>query len=163
MTNEKFVRKWIQALRSGEYKQAQNKLCNYNGITGKLSYCCLGVAADLLVKGGDFGDGVEWEDEQEVAERYSKYGNETKISVELLFPSSNPEGDRYAIRYAIEDELPIHLWQLVDPPPTVTQGRLVEMNDGVGPDGHVYTFKEIADYLERELDNCLERMEKTDE
>jgi hypothetical protein len=38
-----FKAKWIAALRSGEYKQGQNMLCNrYDN-----SYCCLGVAGAI--------------------------------------------------------------------------------------------------------------------
>lgn len=39
--DEEFVRKWIEALRSGEYKQGRNQLR-----TGD-SFCCLGVACDI--------------------------------------------------------------------------------------------------------------------
>ena len=40
------AKKWVKALRSGEYKQGKYALCN--PLTDK--YCCLGVAADLYVK-----------------------------------------------------------------------------------------------------------------
>jgi hypothetical protein len=39
---EEFKRKWIDALRSGEYKQGFGTLCET--INGKSFYCCLGVA-----------------------------------------------------------------------------------------------------------------------
>ena len=42
--------KWVKALRSGKYKQCQEKLCNVNGQTGEESYCCLGVLTDLYLK-----------------------------------------------------------------------------------------------------------------
>ena len=35
---------WVKALRSGEYEQTQERLCNKNG------YCCLGVLCDLHAK-----------------------------------------------------------------------------------------------------------------
>lgn len=38
---KKFKAKWIAALRSGEYKQTKNTLCNDDG------YCCLGIAGKL--------------------------------------------------------------------------------------------------------------------
>lgn len=37
---------WIEALRSGEYKQGVNSLCRM-GMDGDPRFCCLGVAADL--------------------------------------------------------------------------------------------------------------------
>lgn len=49
-TPKEVIEHWIKALRSGEYKQAQNKLKN----TQKNSFCCLGVLCDLAAKdGGD--------------------------------------------------------------------------------------------------------------
>lgn len=41
--------KWIKALRSGEYKQAQRRLRTSEG------FCCLGVLCDLV-------DSSKWED-----------------------------------------------------------------------------------------------------
>lgn len=35
--------KWIEALKSGEYKQTQGRLANMD----KTSFCCLGVAAEV--------------------------------------------------------------------------------------------------------------------
>lgn len=37
---------WIEALRSGEYTQGKRALCRRDG-----SFCCLGVAYDVLVDG----------------------------------------------------------------------------------------------------------------
>ena len=39
-----FKRKWIAALRSGEYKQGKEELCRVNENKVE-TYCCLGVAA----------------------------------------------------------------------------------------------------------------------
>lgn len=41
---------WIEALRSDEYSQARGELCRIDHETGDRSFCCLGVAGDLLVK-----------------------------------------------------------------------------------------------------------------
>lgn len=50
MTKEQVenVRKWIAALRSGEYEQGQNKLIDL-GCFGEVTarYCCLGVLAEI--------------------------------------------------------------------------------------------------------------------
>ena len=39
-------RLWVEALRSGEYNQGQNALCEKD-IEGTLKYCCLGVACKI--------------------------------------------------------------------------------------------------------------------
>lgn len=48
--NKRIKRKWIKALRSGEYVQGYARLC----IPGKDfdSFCCLGVLTDLAVREG---------------------------------------------------------------------------------------------------------------
>lgn len=43
-------RKWVSALRSGEYKQTKGKIRNGNQYG--MTYCCLGVLSDLAVKAG---------------------------------------------------------------------------------------------------------------
>lgn len=45
--------KWVDALRSGEYEQGQNRLRT------KDSFCCLGVLCDLFLKEGRGG---KWDD-----------------------------------------------------------------------------------------------------
>lgn len=52
-----FKDKWLKALRSGEYKQADGRLEDINIITGEKSYCCLGFACriqhpNLILNGG---------------------------------------------------------------------------------------------------------------
>jgi hypothetical protein len=42
-----FKKAWIKALRSGEYRQCAGRLVNDND-----EFCCLGVAANLLIKDG---------------------------------------------------------------------------------------------------------------
>lgn len=44
--NKEFKKRWIKALRSGEYKQGRRVL---NSVDDD-KYCCLGVACELLVK-----------------------------------------------------------------------------------------------------------------
>ena len=48
---KKDIQTWVKALRSGKYKQTAGSLCR-NGETE--SFCCLGVAIDVLCDG-------EWE------------------------------------------------------------------------------------------------------
>jgi hypothetical protein len=46
-------RAWVQALRSGEYKQTKGVLAKLDEETREpLGFCCLGVACDLAVKAG---------------------------------------------------------------------------------------------------------------
>lgn len=46
--NVAFVRdEWLPALRSGEYQQGKGRLRRFDD-----TFCCLGVAADLLVRAG---------------------------------------------------------------------------------------------------------------
>jgi hypothetical protein len=45
MVNTKFIRKWIDALRSGTFNQGRGKLRS-----NRNRYCCLGVACELLPK-----------------------------------------------------------------------------------------------------------------
>tara|TARA_E500000305_G_scaffold50354_1_gene39480 strand:- start:506 stop:895 length:390 start_codon:yes stop_codon:yes gene_type:complete len=44
------VKKWVKALRSGEYQQGKESLCGEDEISGECDYCCLGVACDILTE-----------------------------------------------------------------------------------------------------------------
>jgi len=46
---ESDVKKWVEALRSGEYEQGKGILCMDDEISGDWKYCCLGVACDIFV------------------------------------------------------------------------------------------------------------------
>jgi hypothetical protein len=55
MANQERIRKWVEALRSGEYMQAMGRLKRVVDITDHdtaVGYCCLGVVCDLSVKDG---------------------------------------------------------------------------------------------------------------
>jgi hypothetical protein len=43
--NKRFKKRWLKALRSGDYKQARNSLHN------EVGFCCLGVATDICDPG----------------------------------------------------------------------------------------------------------------
>jgi len=49
--NPQIKQKWVDALRSGEYQQTQERLRKEDG------FCCLGVLCDLYIKENN----VEWE------------------------------------------------------------------------------------------------------
>jgi len=62
--NEEVKKKWIAALRSGEYEQGQSRLR-----PSEDTYCCLGVLCDLYVKETGIG---EWRDD-DVAFQYGRF------------------------------------------------------------------------------------------
>jgi len=43
------VKKWVKALRSGDYQQGKESLCREE-VSGDYKYCCLGVACDILTE-----------------------------------------------------------------------------------------------------------------
>ena len=51
--NSEVKAKWLEALRSGEYKQTAYTLRGYND-----GFCCLGVLCDIYAK--EFGGSWEW-------------------------------------------------------------------------------------------------------
>lgn len=50
--NQENMRMWIQALRSGGYKQGRGNLKVITPQTGSASYCCLGVACEVAMGNG---------------------------------------------------------------------------------------------------------------
>lgn len=48
MLDPKFKKKWIAALRSGDYDQGKGALCRVTKEGAK--YCCLGVAYEILLR-----------------------------------------------------------------------------------------------------------------
>jgi hypothetical protein len=65
--NPQIKQKWVDALRSGDYKQTQHRLHNEYG------FCCLGVLCDLYGKENN----VEWE----INEDSGKYMFQDKVGV----------------------------------------------------------------------------------
>ena len=62
--NPEIKRQWLEALRSGEYKQGQCRL--RTEIKGSSFYCCLGVLCDLHSK----ATGVPWSEPDETPYLY---------------------------------------------------------------------------------------------
>lgn len=50
MPNKRNLRKWVEALRSGEYEQGHGRLRSEIG--GKSTHCCLGVACEVAIADG---------------------------------------------------------------------------------------------------------------
>lgn len=132
---------WVEALRSGEYRQGVGRLAKK--VDGRKEHCCLGVLCDLAVKAGV------------VFER------------ETLPISSNPWYANYAFDESYEITLPevVSEWAgLQDDNPSVEAAlykseddddeyvpidgeySLAELNDSGN-----YTFEQIADLIETQL------------
>lgn len=60
--------RWLEALRSGKYKQGRGKLRQAVDVEGGAEYCCLGVLCDLAAKEGvgDWVDGSLFRDAVEI-------------------------------------------------------------------------------------------------
>lgn len=50
--NKKNIQLWVDALRSGKYRQGAGKLKKFNPKSKHYHYCCLGVACDVAIKNG---------------------------------------------------------------------------------------------------------------
>lgn len=64
--NRKNIQKWVDALRSGNFRQGQGTLC-----TGGRYYCCLGVACEIAIE-----NGVEISKRTDQFSNYTYYNNE---------------------------------------------------------------------------------------
>ena len=121
------VKKWVKALRSGEYQQGEGELCREDDIVGDCEYCCLGVACDILIDEYWIKDLNLWSigplesfDIPELADK-KKWNESTTIS----FPSlSNLQKMGLDVAYAQE---------------------LAELND------KGWSFKRIANKIEKDL------------
>lgn len=122
-------RKWVKALRSGDYVQSSNALIflilkerweeSWPAVVGR-KYCCLGVLAEEMVPNEIAGYAAQ-----------SLSVTESEVEVEVGFPSE--------FGY-IPEEL-ARLWGLTD----VAQQNLASFNDA----GKSFAF--IADWIEENL------------
>lgn len=113
--------KWIEALRSGKYKQgngALKKKCD--------GYCCLGVLAAI--------SGCTWRGFD--CDRMRPFKNGKLVG----YTGKNMEDDGCGYLKSDFAGLPIQ-----------TQKKLAQMNDGGGIWGSVSSFKKIADYVEKHI------------
>ena len=112
-----FVKKWIVALRSGEYKQGKGVLAIQEGDT--VAFCCLGVAGHLC-----------------------GYTANDMYMKGYLYPDKFPAVPK-ELEHVFEDQFKadVPLWKIL-------QG----MNDH-----KMFTFDQIADYLEKEVVQCSDQ------
>lgn len=123
--------KWLEALRSGEYKQTDNTLCNGT------AYCCLGVLEVAL-------DGKVEKDPSGTALGCPTIDFLARHSIEI---------ELRAPKYWVPTEFPAYDYH-------GTFARLIEMNDALELDddgeeiygAHVNTFLDIANYIEKNVE-----------
>jgi len=117
--------KWVDALRSGEYEQAQSKL--FDGS----NYCCLGVLCDLYSKEHD----DDWE------HRFSQfsnhdlwyYDNQAEVLPEVVMDWAGLKVNNPKVN-------------VIDPE---SEDTVVENIAGLNDSG--YNFKELSNYIEEQL------------
>jgi len=121
--NPRIKKKWLEALRSGEYKQTTETLRDENG------FCCLGVLCDIHAK----ERGANW---VKLIESYELYGEVQllPLSVQEWAGLDNDMGGVVDFEYESGGE--IHL----------KADTLPEINDSWNKN-----FNEIADLIETQL------------
>lgn len=148
-------RKWIEALRSGEYEQGQDQLiCTLSREVEE--YCCLGVLADIMdgvVRDGDDEflfplDGVDlnillWDDDEDrLMDKGEWQGDDgetivaSKIVAETMIPT--PIADLLGLRVLVNS-----VNGRGETSKKELRNHLAHLNDNQGK-----SFAEIADYLE---------------
>lgn len=89
MTREEALKKWIKALRSGEYAQGRLDLkADRNGV---VRYCCLGVLCEILKD--DLGLKITPQDTTNVSWRYDNCQASLPQKVRNLMKFKDPRGD----------------------------------------------------------------------
>lgn len=121
--NQEIKKLWIEALRSGKYKQATGRLSKIddNGVT---RMCCLGVLCDLYTKHTGKGEWVDGE------------------YVRQFAPSEGPNEANHPPREVI-------LWASLETTRGMNGINLDSMNDGIGQPAH--SFDEIATVIEEKF------------
>ncbi len=123
--NPEVKKQWLEALRSGNYQQCQERLCtNSTPENEQRSYCCLGVLCDIAAKQG-IG---KWGTPHDGA--YSVHFLDTHEDHSLSYPPT--EVSRWA--------------GLENNDPMIDDECLSSYNDK-----HSYSFKQIADLIEKNL------------
>lgn len=122
---KKFKPAWLKALRSGQYKRTAGTLCREGEPHD--SFCCLGVAADLLVLAGQ----GEWQDNGELV---YKGVNGSRCDATL-----SPSAPKWLSKVLDADYMGAgHLEESME-------DRLVKMNDT----GR--SFNQIANFIEERM------------
>jgi len=131
--NEDIKRRWVEALRSGQYRQTREQLVDHNNTLGP-RYCCLGVLCEIAV-----ADGVVRYDERDntyVSEENPSDYNDTALPWAVARWAGLPLEDEYG---NFPSEVPV--W--IEGAQTIC---LTTLNDG-----RDYNFDQIADVIEEKL------------
>jgi hypothetical protein len=128
--NQEFKDKWLAALQSGEYVQGVGALSVDDKSIGLMTYCCLGVACDLL--GGVWSDvGGKGVDDHLIVRDVEIDGKQYDYTATILLPFAGDTDNQQAIGWG--DDRP---W------PTL----VAEMNDET-ENGFIV----IADWIEKHV------------
>ena len=125
-TPEVLLEEWVRALESGEYKQTDNTLRRMRP-DGTYTYCCLGVACDILVKRG-IG---KWDDASSscyVADDNDSARVDLPHSVQVAFGLSGGSGE---LEKPVEEA-------------GIYASTLIALNDTAR-----YNFKQIAEVIKQ--------------
>lgn len=138
--------RWLEALRSGEYKQGKGRLVKETD-DGTFNYCCLGVLCDLAQQQGIVEQG----------EVPCGCGGEDSCSIECVgFVGANgsPDGKNRAFSFSVLP-FPVMEWAGLDAADPMVR---IEEVDGYLNDRHLSglndagsDFLEIADLIEGSL------------
>jgi len=124
---EKLIRKWIAALRSGKYKQTHEALCVENA-SGQKAYCCLGVLCEVSELG-----------------RFVRGMFKYDLS-RLAYKVDSSESLNYSTNYLVEAEEFSPLTREI----VIEEGRYDTLERYLAwlNDDQLWTFEQIADYVE---------------
>jgi len=123
--DESVKQEWVEALRSGEYKQATGALRKW--ANDGVKYCCLGVLCDI------------------VKDRVNGYWNDVDFG--LADFRLDVEGGKSAIE-ALPEAI-VTTFDLPSKEVEIDDTTLTSLNDGIGCEEH--SFDEIADLIEKHL------------
>ncbi len=132
--DKKFKKKWIKALRSGKYKQGTSVLRSTEKKLNKVkvvdTFCCLGVACDLINPKGWRFYNLETDDE-------SGWKYRVVDSLGRKNPSLSQEEKECLLPTQVAEKIGLT---------KEAENTLAELNDWCG-----YSFDSIADYIEKNL------------
>lgn len=134
--------RWVEALRSGEYKQVKGALRGVNRDGDPVGYCCLGVACELASK-----EGV-------VERRENAYGSPGDLFYGDSESTALPHPVRRWLGIGIDGDLKEEVRYESAPGIEDHTQTLIGLNDSVG-----YTFEQIADVIENDGIRLLNRGE----
>lgn len=122
------IKLWIDALRSGEYKQGRGALVTNDRLDG-FSHCCLGVACEVYIKHAKKGG-------------LSRFDGDSKNEAGFL-----EKPFRKNVNRGYLPEIVMNWFGFVNPNPTLIDKENVSCANA--NDSHDLTFNQIADALEK--------------